>query len=164
MSQTPTSPRAQWFVLFASLAGAVVLYGFVAYSLAASRTSVAENPLPVPLAYAIAGAALLAAVIWVRVRLSVPRSDTLSGGPPSASYALLTAARFKVESLVAMALAEVAAVVGFARVALGAPWTEYLPFGLASFLVLVAVVLPAGLSYWSEWERIEAGPSSGLRG
>lgn len=148
--------RMVWFVIFGGMATSVILYRVVLGLL---------GPQPAPpdastlrtVFYVAAALTLLGSIAWTRRRLEPP-ADTESM-PSSSPQPPIP--QFMTASVVAMALAEAASVLGFVLVCSGAgAAAEYLAFGAGTFLVLALVILPRGLRYWGAWES-EPGSRDG---
>lgn len=125
---------------------ATVTYGIV-LSVIKEPASGLGAPAPwMRIAFPVAGAlALLLSIGWTRSR--VPDGQPREGGTLPAPGEFVTA------SIIGMAIAEAAAVLGFIWCFWsGTGWREYLPFGLGALLALALVSLPRGFGYWAAWE------------
>jgi len=159
MEGTAKPSRATWFVLWAAFTAAPILYGFVA-TFVAGTVTVAPTLATMRLAFAalalvqVAGGAFL-----------LTRAPRMRGGEPGlagffGNDSLATPEAFQLGFVVATALVEACAVLGFVLVFFGGSVIEYVPFGIASVAVMVAVGLPTGLRYWDAREQADAGSRS----
>jgi hypothetical protein len=139
--------RTGWFLVLGSLCASCVLTRVVLAFAALPADAGADRMAFVrPLFYALAGFALTASVLWSRWKLPDDGDETMD---ESGATAPLAPERFFTMSLVAMALAELSAVLGFVLVLVTrAPANESVGFAAGGFLVLVLVILPRGLKYW----------------
>lgn len=146
--------RLTWYLILAALLSSCVLYRVVLALLPLPAGVTHPSALRTAL-YVGAAAALLMSIAWTRKALEPPASDP--GGFPGPALP-----RFMAASVVAMALAEAAAALGFVLVASGAGSpAEYLAFGAGGFLVLALVILPRGLRYWSAWAAADGANAGG---
>jgi len=145
--------RSVWLVTAGAMAMATVIYVIVLntyLSTGEPPVAAADRPLPRALFWSAAVAFLLASMLWTQLRVRGPIDAATSMQPPAP---LFEPAEFQVRSIVALALAEVACILGFVQSMMyRAPLREYLPFGAATLLVIVLDIIPAGLRYWSSRE------------
>ena len=152
MSTPPPAQRQSWTMVAFSMAMATVIYGFVIFSFHGGRweSPDAQEP-PRLLFWAGAAVALIASVTWTQLRLRAPIRNATEAVPPGE---LMEPTTFQVLSMVSLALAEAACILGFVQAFLyRTPVRDYVPFGLASLVVIVADTIPVGLRYWRERER-----------
>ncbi len=147
--------RTTWLVIWAAMTAATVVYYFVGAQVAGT---VASTPSLASLRFALsilAPVELLAGAVLLsragRARADATGLAMFLGGdaPPPPRV-------FQVAWIIGAAMVEACAIMGFVLIFLGAPLTNYLPFGLASLAVMLGVGLPTGLRYWSEWEQAQA--------
>lgn len=156
METTTEARRGIWLVLWAAFTVAPVLY----YIVGAMIGETPANPellrslRPAFAAFAIVQ---LAAGAYLLTRAPRARSDVQGLGALLGGESLATPEAFQTGFVVATALVESAAILGFVLHFLGAPLFEYLPYGAGSLAVMLAIGLPSGLGYWSEYERTTAG-------
>ncbi len=156
MERTAMPSRATWFVIWAAFTAAPVVYyvvgSFVAGTAAVSPSLAVLRPAFAALALVqLSGGAFL-----------LTRAPRMRGGEPGltgffGSDSLATPQAFQLGFVVAMALVEACAILGFVLVFIGGSLLEYVLFGAASLAVMLAIALPSGLGYWSEYERTRAG-------
>lgn len=150
---TLQSNRRIWTVIVFAMVGAVAIYPIV---LVFARQGVAAPPpgsRPAPaiwMPFAVAAMlALMFSMNWMRHRMPYPDSDSATPLPG--------VAEFMKGSIVGMAAAEAASVIGFLWCLYsGAAWRDYVPFGAGSLLVLLLVCLPRGQAYWTAREAADA--------
>lgn len=148
--------RTGWFIVLGSLCASCVLYRVVLQFLALPADSAsARLEFVRPLFYALAGFVLTASILWTRWKLPNDGDQMMDD---SGATVALPPERFFAQSVVAMALAELSAVLGVALVLVTrAPANESVGFAAGGFLVLVLVILPRGLKYWAAAEARAAG-------
>jgi len=135
--------RTVWVVLTGAFALATVFYAILGFVIHGQPTG-AGVPAPLGTLFpVIAVVDLLAAIAWTRFGWRGTRAGEGPMVPPE---------RFMQYTVVSLALAESVAIIGFVQVVAGAPPMTYLPYGLATLLVIALVILPAGLGYWSDRE------------
>lgn len=159
MGQTAMPGRATWFVLWAAFTAAPAVYYVVVALVAGSATAVPANDLLRP------AFAALALVQLAGGAFLLTRAPRMRGGEPGlagffGSETLATPAAFQLGFVVATALVEACAVLGFVLVFLGGKLADYVPFGAASLAVMLAIALPTGLRYWDAREQADAGSRS----
>jgi F0F1-type ATP synthase membrane subunit c/vacuolar-type H+-ATPase subunit K len=145
----PVPSRNVWLLIACSMVMAACLYALVITLLFASGPPPAapDTPLPRALFWSAAAAFVVASMLWTQLRVRAPIDQALSTQPPAP---LFTVAEFQARSIISLALAEAACVVGFVQAMMyHAPVRDYLPFGAATVLVIVLDVIPTGLRYWS---------------
>lgn len=172
MSDMQTVPtRRTWLIIASALAVTPLCYGLVITMLPGTTPipPIFYNPVPRPFFWLVAGAAVVASIAWTHVRLRVPM-DAATDTPSRAQ--LLAPAEFQRRSIVSLALAEVACIVGLVEAMLyktvmyrTPALVEFLPFAGATMLVVALDVVPLGLKYWSAWAAqpgvSEAGRAEG---
>lgn len=156
MERTAKPGRRTWFVLWAAFTAAPVVY-YVVSTFVAGTATAAPSLATLRLAFAALALVQLSGGAYLLTRAPRMRSDLPGLGGFFGNDALATPAAFQLGFVVATAFVEACAVLGFVLVFLGAPPAEYIPYGAASLAVMVAVALPAGLGYWNERERVDAG-------
>jgi hypothetical protein len=144
--------RNVWLVIAASMAAAPCFYGVVIQTILA--VGAIPEPPDLPLSrtfFWIAAAALLVgSLLWTQLRVRAPIDQATSTVPPAPLFA---PPEFQVRVIISLALAEAVSIVGFLQAILfRAPLREYLPFGVATVLVVVLDIIPIGLKYWSSRE------------
>lgn len=136
--------RLTWLVVTGAFALATVVYAVFAFT---TLPPGAGSRLPEPLGTmlpVVAAVDLLAAIAWTKFGWRGTRAGD--------GAALVPPERFMQYSVVSLALAESAAIIGFVQVTAGARPMLYLPYGAAALLVIALVIAPAGLGYWSDRE------------
>lgn len=135
-------------IIAAAFCVATLTYGFVLWFMLSSRagaTPLAVSPVIRIVLLTLAGLALLGAVAWTRLRLT-PAAEggagEAGGLAPGASTAGLLLA-FQRDVIIALALAETAAVLGFVLGFLGGSLRDYLYTGIPSLAVMALVIIPA---------------------
>lgn len=152
---TPSAPsRILWLIIASSMAMACVMYGVMIVILGPGSSPPRVGTTSTRIVFWVIAALMLAAsVLGTRLRLRAPVRRAAESGE-----ALPQPADFQVASLIMLALAESASVLGFAKGFLfGMSLRDYIPFGVASFAVMTLVVIPAGLAYWDAWESRQRG-------
>ncbi len=152
----PRPARAIWFVIWASLTAAPVIYFVVARIVATETPTAASLPLLRTVFGAIAVIELLAGALLV-TRTPNARSDPNALASFFGGTALAEPVAFQRAFVLATALIEACAILGFVLVFLGASPLEYAWYGAASMAVMLGIALPTGLRYWGERERADAG-------
>lgn len=138
-------------IIAAAFCVATLTYGFVLWFMLSSRagaTPLAVSPVIRIVLLTLAGLALLGAVAWTRLRLT-PAAEGGAGevgggfgsGASRSSAGLLLA--FQRDVIIALALAETAAVLGFVLGFLAGSLRDYLYTGLPSLAVMALVIIPA---------------------
>lgn len=153
--QAKPNPRT-WFVIWAAFTVAPVIY-FVVASLVAGTVAASPSLGTFRLAFAALALVDLAGGAFLLTRAPRMRSDIQGLAAFFGGEALAEPAAFQLGFILATAWVEACAIFGFVLVFLGAPASEYLPYGAGAFAVMVAVALPVGRNYWSERERADAG-------
>jgi hypothetical protein len=151
MAEQIAPKRLTWLVITGGLVMAVPMYAVVAWQLRGG------GPLPVspylatlrPWFAVVAGVCLVGSVLVARLRMSVD-TDALSLEPGSSRPP--EPEMFTLWSIVASALAETSAVLGFVLCFLGGPPQDFVWYGAGTLIVLLGVILPHGLRYWRAWE------------
>lgn len=151
--------RDPWFAILMAFCAAPVAYFVIARQLEGGMDASPALPALRP-AFGALALAQLAAGAFLLVR--APRART--GAPPAAASVALPDVggpaepqAFQAAFVVASALVESCAILGFVLVVLGAPANDYVPFGLGTLAVLLGVGLPSGLRYWSAREAVDSG-------
>ncbi|HYM81184.1 MAG TPA: hypothetical protein VEY91_07200 [Candidatus Limnocylindria bacterium] len=150
MAEPTASKRLMWLVIFAAFVVAVPMYALVAWQMrGADPPPVSYLPSVRPVLAVFAGLQLLAAILVARLRMTVDSElmTGMTGGKP-----IPDPQSFMQTSVVAIGLAEAPAVLGFVLCVLGAPLENFVWYGAGSLIVLLGVILPLGLRYWSAWE------------
>lgn len=153
MTATVVPAKPQWLVLWAAFTAAPVVYYVVATTVAGTVTA----PPGLPMFRMLLGALALlelAAGAFLMTRATRARSDVPAPVAFFGGETLAEPQAFQVAFIVAAALVEACAIMGFVLVFLGAPALEYLPFGAGTLAVMLGIALPTGLGYWSERERM----------
>lgn len=152
----PADLRRTWFVIWFAMTATPVIYFVVALLVAGSvhpETDLAS------LRYVLSVIALVALAAGVVILVRAPRAR--AGAPPLvAAFGaedLASPSAFVAVTIVGCALVEACAILGFVLVFLGAPATNFVPFGLAAIGAMLGVALPTGLRYWGERGRASAG-------
>ncbi len=148
--------RTAWLVIWGAMTFTPVLYTAVAIVLAPGIAPSSALPT-LRLVFISLSAACVATAIALFAR--VPRVPTQgeTSVPAFATDAPAPPALFMSRFVTGAALAEVAAIDGFVLVFLGERWTTCAILGAVTMAVMLGVALPAGLRYWSEREREDAG-------
>jgi hypothetical protein len=144
--------RGGWLLIACAMAMSAVVYIVVIQTLLASGPPPVAPDAPVPRALFRGAAAgfVVASMLWTQLRLRSPIRQAASSVPPGQ---LFGPAEFQLRSVVSLALAEVACVLGFVQALMfRAPLRDYFPFGAATVLVVVLDIIPVGLRYWSSRE------------
>jgi hypothetical protein len=146
--------RLTWFTVFGGMAASVIFYRIV-MALIPPQT-LAANGSTIRIAfYILAPLSLILSIVWTRTRLEPAADSSGSTEPPQPPPE-----RFLGLSIIAMAQAEMSAIMGFVLYFMGAiAPAEYLAFGAGTFLVLALVILPRGLAYWGAWQTYEESGS-----
>ena len=149
--------RAQWNTIFFSMVAAVPTYGIVIWIILDSATQRPEPPSMLRVLFPLLAASLLtASCVWM-----MARSRAWADRAPGGSSHLPTPQEFQVGAIVAMALAEASAVVGFVLFMLGGPPGDYTGYGAGTLAVLLGVILPRANAYWNAWEEEQRRAGSG---
>lgn len=138
----PAAPAlVNWLAIFGAMSASVLVYGGVAFVFGRSG----EPPETArPLRMALWGAALVA--LFAAQRLIAPYRKALAGGP---GMPRPDTRSFFGRSIVALALAEAAAILGLVLVFSGGSLSDFLLLGMLALLVDFAVILPAGLAFFA---------------
>ncbi len=110
----------------------------------------------------ISGLALVASVLWFKMRTGGRSGDTPK--VIGISTDLMSPAAFQTEMVIATSIAHMCAIFGLTLFFMGGSAAGFLPYAAGSALVDLLVILPAALRYWSESERRQttsAGPFGG---
>jgi F0F1-type ATP synthase membrane subunit c/vacuolar-type H+-ATPase subunit K len=156
----PTLNRSTWLFVFAGMVNAVVLYALILWMIGRTGASAPATASVPRVAFSIAAAAcLFASMAWTRMRLRpqvrIEAEVTEPVPPPDAG-------RFGRDSIVSLALAETAAIVGFAQgFLLHNGVVAYLPFAVGTLAIMLFDVLPLGLRFWRQMENDRGSGSIG---
>lgn len=134
-------------IIAAAFCIATLTYGFVLWFMLSSRagaTPLAVSPLIRVVLLTLAGLALLGAVAWTRLRLTPAAEGGAgeAGGPASGASTAGLLLAFQRDVIIALALAETAAVLGFVLGFLGGSLRDYLYTGIPSLAVMALVIIP----------------------
>lgn len=135
------SRKSVWYALFGTFCLSVALIGAAPFLLGGPKAS-GDPSGSITMAYALAALVLLASVAVAALNMR-PREGT------RARITWPTPSEFQTTTLIALALSEVAAVIGFVMVGLKSPMDSW-PFPAASLLVNLMVILPRAIQYWAE--------------
>lgn len=158
MTRTSGATRSSWLAMWAAFSAAPVVYLVVALQIVGSVPASPALPM-LRLLLALLALPVLGAGIVMMQRAGRARTDAPLVGLLSPGEAVAEPRAFQAAFVIATALVESVAIYGFLLIFLGGTVTDYLPFGGAALLVLLAVGLPAGLRYWSE--RAGSAPQPG---
>lgn len=142
MSDPPSPPAGlvNWLALFGAMASSIAVYGAVAFLFGRPG----EPPETArPLRMALWGLALVS--LFAAQRLISPFRKAPASGPSEAP----DARAFFPRSVGALALAEAAAILGLVLVFAGGSRSDFLLLGALALLVDFAIILPAGLAFFS---------------
>ncbi len=157
MPVPPRSPnRLRWLVVVAALSFSVVLYGVVVLFLS-------SQPASVP---AVAGAAMIRVVLLALGLASLAGALALTPRAPDGALPgrrLAPDAFFK-RSLVALAIAESAAVYGLVAFLVGRRVVDFGVLAAGALALMLLHVLPQGLRYWADGDGPQAGAGPGPLG
>lgn len=138
--------------MLAALASGVLMYGVLLLLAGSTRVAKADPNLPPVLFYAASAACLFASMAWTRWRVR-PLVPLPPETPPEEPPPTPDATRFQQQSLVSLALAEAAAVVGFVHgFVTNSGILDYLPYAAGALAVMWFDVLPLGLRFWRQVE------------
>lgn len=171
MTDAPAAPtpasahRLVWLILVGSLTASVVAYGLLLLVLVPVATSRLDEGQPSPrIWFAGIGTLLLfASLAWMRWKMTIDVEPTATSAEASP---LPRPESFVRNSMIALALAELPALLGFVMCfALGGRPADYVPFGIGSLAMILFGVVPRGQHYWRVWEARHGagagGPQSG---
>jgi len=155
--------RISWLVIFASMLVSLGVYCILAVILQQSDSqppvSAGADALR-QVVYAAAILVLLASILFWNVRT---RAVTVTPGYGAQTRPHLpSASHFQTSTIVTLALAESAGVLGLVLFFMGAELSDVFALSGAGAAVMIALVLPRGLRYWSlvetrEREDMEGG-------
>ncbi len=142
--QTPPTNQKTWFIIFFALVASIGTYGLLCFFVTQNPTRPISPTLATmrPFFIALAVAALMAAVAWLRFRV-----DGQIGG--EGRPVTMSPAQFQTGTIIALALSEACAIFGLVLFFLGAPLGEFALFALGSVFVDLAFVLPRGIQFWA---------------
>jgi hypothetical protein len=130
-----------WLLIVFALAMSPLILLFVKFQSRQHSIVQPPPPPPDPVFFSVgAGILLLIAIGWTFMRVR-PRQEV--GGQAE----LRSVGRFQADSLVALALSEAAALLGFVAAPPGSA-SIMIPFVAGSLVVTLLVILPVGLIYW----------------
>jgi hypothetical protein len=160
---TPASAhRLVWLILVGSLAASVVVYGLLLLIIVPATSRLDEGqPSPRIWFAGIATLLLFASLAWMRwkMTLDVEPAATSADAPP-----LPRPESFVRNSMVALALAELPALLGFVMcITFGGRPADFVPFGIGSLAVIFFGVVPRGQHYWKSWEARHGAEPGGPR-
>ena len=144
---TTMSGRTTWLIIWTAITTAPLIYALIA------STALPGVP-PSPMLGFLRGVLLAASAVAAALgTLLLSRASRVNGN-------LAPPAQFQLRSVTAMALFESIAVFGYVLSFQGAPPSQIWLWSGASLVLMVAVALPKGLGYWSEWEQAaDRGPA-----
>lgn len=145
--------RLTWSTLVFAFIGSVVMYGVLAVILAQSGALTASPVLgSIRIPFMVLGImSLVASTVWAQMMLGVASDYAERTGD------LPTPGQFLMRTIIALALAEVCAILGLVLFFLGAPLSELTAFVVGSAAVMVLFILPKGGAYWRAWESQREG-------
>jgi len=161
-TNTPQN-RTSWLVIFASMLVSLGVYCILAVILQQSGSQppvTAGAEVLRQVVYAAAVLVLLASILFWNVRT---RAVTVTPGYGAQTRPHLpSASQFQTSTIVTLALAEGAGVLGLLLFFMGAGLNDVFALAGAGAAVMLALVLPRGLRYWSlvetrEHEDMEGG-------
>lgn len=147
-TQEPAN-RRMWLIIVGALVASVFTYVLLCLLVTQSRAA-----LPIRLSPAttvslvlqvLAVVALLASIVWTHVTTSGKIGDVSVYGERQAN--LMEPDLFRVQSLVALALAESCTISGLTLFFMRATIKSFIPFALGTLLVDLFFILPRGLKY-----------------
>ena len=155
-NQPGANKRAVSIVVFWAMFASTLMYIGVCYLMAAERSGqyyVPRVPTPtsrlvIPI---ISGLALIASVLWFKMRTAGRSGDTPK--VIGMSTDLMTPAAFHAEMVTAMSIGQMCAIFGLVLFFMGGSAAGYLPYAAGSALVDLLVILPTSLRYWTAFER-----------
>ncbi len=130
-----------WFIIFGALVFSVAVYALMVFFIAQSPGSHPKSLVLAqarPVIGALGVASLVASVIWLLL--------SVGGG---AKAKLLSYGQFQTRTLIALALAEICALLGLLLFFLGASFAEFGQFALGTLAVDFAFILPSGIAFWA---------------
>ena len=133
--------KAVWLLIVFAIAISPLL--LLAIKLLSKSNSVVQPPPPPPdpVYFSVAAGLLLLMAIWWTLSKVRPKQEV--GGEAE----LVPAATFQTNSIIALALSEAAAIMGFVAAPSG-HGSMMIPFVGGSLVVILFVILPSGVAYW----------------
>lgn len=146
--------RAQWTVVFFSIVAAVPMYGVVIWIILTGPSARPEPPSVLRVLFPLLAASLLiASSAWMVIRSRPWMERALGGSSP-----LPPPAEFQLGAILAVALAESSAVLGFALFLLGGPPGDFVGYAAGTLAVMLGVIGPRANAYWAAREEEQRRP------